>query len=69
MENVRTILLDMPCTVKAYTIFQDDYYTIVLNENLNYEQRHKSYIHELSHIKNADFEKRCSADLIEISAH
>lgn len=69
MDNIRIIVVSMPASVRAYTICKDDYYTIVLNDNLSYEQRQKSYLHELQHIMNKDFEKQCSADLIECIAH
>lgn len=69
MENVRTILIDMPCTVKAYTICKDDFYTIVINASLNQEMQRFAYYHELYHIQNKDFERKCSVNLIEINAH
>ena len=69
MENIRTILLPLPTTIGGYTILKDDFYTIVLNSNLSFEQNMESYNHELQHIKNRDFYKRSSADLIEVFAH
>lgn len=69
-EDVRTIFIDMPNTVKGYTISdKDGFFTIVLNKNLNFEQNVNSYLHELEHIHNGDFERICSADLIEAHAH
>lgn len=69
MENIRTVLADMPCSVKAYTICQDDYYTIVLNSNLTHEQNMISYWHELRHIQNSDFIKSCPVNMIEFYSH
>lgn len=70
MDDVRTIFIDMPNTVKGYTISDTEgYFTIVLNKNLNFEQNVMSYLHELKHIKNGDFERICSANLIEAHAH
>lgn len=69
MENIKTLFCDMPTTVAGYTVFKDDCYTIVLNSKLSRDKNIKSYMHELSHIQNGDFEKKCSADLIEFFAH
>lgn len=69
MDNIRTILADLPNTIGGYTIKQDDYYTIVLNQNLSHDKNLITYAHEISHIKNNDFESNCSAGLIEIFAH
>lgn len=69
MENVRIVYLDMPATVKAYTLFNDDYYTIVLNQNLSREQNLISYYHELDHIYGNDFDKTIPVSLIEYIRH
>lgn len=67
---INTILLDMPGTIKAYTVAdKNGDYTIVLNSRLNHEQHLASYAHEMHHIKNGDFDRKCSADLIEFFAH
>lgn len=65
----RVIFADMPAVVKAYTICSDGFYTIVLNSTLSREQNLISYQHEIMHIKNGDFDKKCSADLIELYSH
>jgi hypothetical protein len=59
----------MPGRIRSYTVRKDDFYTIVVNENLNEKARLEAYKHEMNHINNGDFDKRCSADLIEIVAH
>lgn len=69
MDNIKTIMLDLPNTIGGYTVLHDGFYTIVLNKNHSHEKNVESYLHELSHIQNKDFEKKCSADLIEIYAH
>lgn len=54
MINITTnvIYADMPPTIKAYTVNNnDDSFTIVLNSRLNREQHLKSYHHELTHIE------------------
>lgn len=70
VDNVRTIYCDLPNTVGGFTVATaDDYFTIVLNQNLSYYQNLETYRHELMHIENGDFDKVCSADLIEVCAH
>ena len=59
----------MPMTIKGYTVLKDGFYTIVINANLCESSRKKTYEHEYNHIVNGDFEKRTSADLIEVYAH
>lgn len=63
MINVFLYLL--PYTVKALTTLNEDgTYTILINSRLNYESQMKSYLHEIRHIKNNDFDKD-NVDLIE----
>ena len=69
MENIRVILADMPTTIKGYTIYKDDYYTIVLNSNLSHQQNRNTYLHELGHIETKDFDKSLPVGMIEIIAH
>lgn len=69
MENIKTVLADLPASIGGYTVLKDDYYTIVLNQNLSHEKNYETYLHEMGHIKNKDFEKKCSIDLIEVYAH
>lgn len=70
MDNVYVNLYDLPATVRSFVVCNaDQTYTIVLNSRLSREQNLISYWHEIGHIKNGDYEKKCSADLIEISSH
>ena len=70
MENIRTVLCDLPNHIKGFTVASDDnYYTIVLNENLTHETNLETYYHELYHIHNNDFDKKSPVGLIEIMAH
>lgn len=69
-QDVNTILADMPGSIGGYTICNPDTtYTIVLNARLSYERQLLAYHHEMKHIENGDYAKRCSADLIECYAH
>ena len=70
IQDVNTILADMPGSIAAYTISNADMtYTIALNSRLNYERQLQAYHHEMCHIENGDYDRRCSADLIECYAH
>ncbi len=64
------IYADMPTTIKAYTVINsDNTYTIVLNSRLNREQHLLSYYHEMKHIENNDYDKKCDVNIIEFEAH
>ena len=68
--DVNVVLADLPGTISAYTVANPDFsYTIVLNSRLNYERQQKAYQHEINHIKNGDYDRKCSADLLECYAH
>lgn len=70
MQNINTVLVDMPGTISAYTISNEDMsYTIVLNARLNNERQLEAYHHEMNHIRNGDYDKTCSVDSIEQEAH
>lgn len=69
-DNINVKLIDLPCSVRSYVVANDDMsYTIILNSRLSYQQNALSYAHECRHIANGDYEKKCSVDLIEITAH
>lgn len=59
----------MPCQIRGYTVLKDDFFTIVINSRLSTEMQKEAYKHEMDHIQNGDFEKRCPANLIEVNAH
>lgn len=60
----------MPTKIRAYVVSNPDAsYTIVLNSRLSKEMLEKSFKHELKHIQNGDYERRCDVDIIEINAH
>lgn len=63
---INTQLLDLPTTVKGLSRKNSDgSFTILLNSRLNCEQNHCTYLHELAHIKNGDFESELSVDCLE----
>lgn len=69
-SDVNIILADMPTSIPAYSIANADLsYTVVLNTRLNHERQLLAYHHEMNHIKRGDYDRKCSADLIECYAH
>lgn len=70
MDDIFVYMAELPNTARSFVASNSDgTYTIVLNSKLSHEQNLISYFHELSHINNGDYEKKCRADLIEINAH
>lgn len=61
-------LVDLPPRVRGFVTNKDGEPVIVLNARLTREQNRKTYLHELKHIKNGDFEKE-NVDQIEREAH
>ena len=47
----------------------DDSYTIFIESTLSREEQQKAFAHAMEHIANHDFDRRCSANLLEIQAH
>ena len=69
-QDANILLVDMPHRIKAYTVANKDMsYTIVINARMSHERQLEAYQHELDHIRQKDYEKKCSADLIEFYAH
>lgn len=69
IDEISIILRDLPTTIRAFTVAKDGYFTIVINTKFSNEMQQESYLHELRHIQSGDYDKRCSADLIEMHAH
>lgn len=61
-------LVDLPPRVRGFVTKRDGEPVIVLNARLTREQNRKTYLHELRHIRNGDFEKE-NVDQIEREAH
>ena len=72
-ERVRVILMPFDCDFRGVTLcrFEDgeNYYTIVINENLCEEAQFRTFRHEIKHIANRDFDSPLSADEIERMRH
>lgn len=70
MNDINVLYADMPPTIRSYVVSNADMsYTIVLNGRLTREQNLVSYKHELDHISNGDYDRKCGVDFIEINAH
>ena len=54
-EEIRTILKDLPVSIKGFCYHDDDGApVVVLNARLSAERRMEAYLHELKHIENGD---------------
>lgn len=70
MDDIFVTMADLPYSIGAFVVSNNDMtYTIVLNSRLSHEKNIESYWHEIRHIRQGDYDKKCSIDLIEISAH
>ena len=50
-NDVKIYYADLPCSVRGFVkVFPDDFYGIVLNSRLSWEQNQKTLQHELDHI-------------------
>ena len=68
-EEIRVYQAEMPARIKGFTTLKDGYYTIMINSIFDREQQMRIYDHEMKHIRNGDFHKKCPADLIEAYMH
>jgi len=69
-DQIYTYCVDMPTTIKSFVVSNIDFsFTIIINSRIGCEQQLKAYNHEMEHIKNGDYDKHCSVDLIELQAH
>lgn len=69
-EGIFTYYINMPTTIRSFVVSNNDMsFTIMINARLGSDQQLAAYMHEIYHIKNGDYDKHCSADLIELFAH
>lgn len=70
MEDIIVQLTDLPTTIASFVVSNPDTtYTIMLNSRFTHDRLTQAYLHELQHIKNGDYDKKCNVDLVEIYAH
>lgn len=68
-DEINVKQADLPCTIRSFVVLRDGTYTVILNARLSAENRLKAYQHELWHINNGDYDRKCPVDIIEINAH
>lgn len=69
-DGIFTYYVDMPSTIRSFVVENNDMsFSIIINSRIGKEQQLIAYKHEIEHIKNGDFDKRSSAESIEIIAH
>ena len=61
--------IDMPCSIKAFTVEDSGFYSIYVNSKLNCEQNYASIRHELEHIHKDDFYNPIPVDELEKLRH
>ena len=75
MQEFNVIFVDLPPRIKGMIVKMfdyetgEDYYTIVINARLNHEQRQETFLHELRHLQEGDFEAVCYVDVLEFKRH
>ena len=69
MTKTKIILLDLPCSIRAFTIKKDDIYTIVLNARMSRESNQSSLKHELEHIEQGHLDYEVDVQLVEYALH
>ena len=70
METIQVFFIDLPGSVKAFTIRNsDDSYTIFINAGISHEMQCKAYDHEIEHINNHDFDRIYDFNEIERIRH
>lgn len=69
-DGIFTYYANMPTTIRSFVVSNNDMsFTIILNAKIGRDQQLEAYLHEMNHIKNGDYDKKCSADLIEAAIH
>lgn len=66
----RTILFDLPLTIKVFCFCTPEGEKIcVLNSRFTFETNKKTLLHEQEHIINNDFDNYCFVDALEVQRH
>lgn len=69
-EEIYTYYVDLPTTIRSFVVSNSDMsFTIMINAKMGKEQQLLAYRHEINHIKNGDYDRNGSVDLIEQMAH
>lgn len=68
-RDINVAFMDNPFGIKgSVNVNRDGSYTILINPRLSWEEQRKTYLHELSHIRDNDFEKN-NVQNIENDSH
>ncbi|WP_300773321.1 hypothetical protein [uncultured Acetatifactor sp.] len=69
-DDIYTYYVDLPCTIRSFVVSNADMtFTIILNAKIGRDQQLQAYRHEINHIRNGDYDKKSSVDLVELAAH
>lgn len=69
-EDIFTHYADMPTTIRSFVVCNNDMsFTIIINAKIGRCQQLSAYQHELNHIRNGDYSKGGSVDVIELYSH
>ena len=69
-DNVKIYYADLPCSIRGFVkCFPDNFFGIVLNSRLSYEQNKRTLEHELEHIKEGHLYTDCNVDTVENLLH
>lgn len=71
MDNYRIAYQNLPYKIKGYVAYKadEDFYTIILNSRMSYQQNVNTFWHELTHIAFNDFQGSIDVNKIETLAH
>lgn len=73
LDCIGVHLMDLPCTVRGYTLRNSDgSFSVVINARMSAEMQLRTYMHEVSHIEGDDFcicDEEMDVDLIEYKRH
>lgn len=70
MEDVFIRYTNLPTSIASFVVTNSDAtFTIILNSRLCRERLVLAYEHELKHIQNGDYDRKCGVDLVEVYAH
>ena len=64
-DDVIIRYIDLPCTIRGMTVYEDDFYSVYINARLSYEEQRRTIQHELMHIGRSDFDRQMPIGCIE----
>ena len=67
--NYNVQFIEMPISIKGFTIRADGYFNVFLNARLDAQTLLETFLHEKNHIEGEDFEILNDVDMLELFAH